>query len=149
MASVVTGGKGWVKKEVRQALRIDGLEAIQSKLGTIMNAIVGKEAKQVYMEAGLILRNQARTNAPVRTGRLRNAIFAGMGDPNKPNVLVGVSYGGKGRPTGAPHAHLVEYGSSRWPGGHPYFRPAITQSGPRIGATIKEGLQAIIEKHTR
>lgn len=29
---------------------------------------------------------------------------------------------------GARHAHLVEYGTQKWPSGHPFLRPAIEQS---------------------
>lgn len=138
-----------VSREAAKAFRIEGIAEIQANIAKVMNRAVGTAAKDVYYRAGVILRDRARANAPYDPGRkkgthLRDAIFCGRGDPTKPNVLVGVRY----KVPGAPHAHLVEFGTSKW-AGKPYFRPALAQSGPQIASTIKDGLLKIINDATR
>lgn len=144
---IISASKSTISAETRKAFQIEGLDEILARLSKIMDGMTGKEAKTVYYHAGILLKNQMVANAPYDPGRkkgihLRDAIFCGRGDENKPHVLVGVNY------KKAPHAWLVEYGSHRWQG-KPYVRPAITQTGSRIGSTIKEGLIAIIEKHAK
>lgn len=141
----ISGSRRSVTGEARKALQIEGLEEIQDRLAAIMNGVTGRQVKDVYYAAGRRLRDRARANAPYDTGRkkgthLRDAIFVDRGDGNKPNVLVGVRY----FPNGAPHAHLVEYGSAR-NSGHPYMRPAIAQEAAAIASDIKQGLLKIIE----
>lgn len=146
--SVASGSRNSISKDARKAFQIEGLEEIQARLAKIINGVTGKEAKQTYYEGGKLLRDQAVYNAPYDPGRkkgthLRDAIFVSWGDDNKPNVLVGVRY----NPKGAPHAHLVEYGTVKM-SPSPYFRPAVGQTASVIAATIKNGLQAIIEKYS-
>lgn len=111
--------------------------------------MVGKEVKEVYMGAALLFRDEARRRAPVRSGRLRRAIFADFGDPVKPNVIVGVQYflHGKRQIAMAPHAHLVEFGTRNSPA-RPFMRPAVTASKDRMSNAIASGLRGILARHT-
>ena len=156
----ISGSRRSVTGEARKALQIEGLEEIHDRLAAIKNAVTGRQVKDVYYAAGRRLRDRARANAPYDPGRkkgihLRDAIFVDWGEENKPNVLVGVRYGladltGYGiiPGTGAPHAHLVEYGSART-SAHPYMRPAIAQEASAIANDIKQGLLKIIESATK
>jgi HK97 gp10 family phage protein len=142
-------------KPVGQSSGFQGQREVIEKLKEIMNETTAREVKQVYYEAGTILRDQARANAPRSKTRtkgthLADAIFVDMGRDDDPNVLVGVRYS----PNGAPHAHLVEYGrqlknaefGSEKVAARPYFRPAISQTIPLITQKIKDGLLAVIAK---
>lgn len=127
-------------------LKVEGVKELQDQLGKIIDRATGTKAKDVYYRAGALLRDQARRNAPYDPGRkkgthLRDAIFCDWGDPGRSSALVGVRY----KMPGAPHAHLVEFGTQRW-SGHPFFRPAIAQTTPRISETIAAGLSDIITK---
>ena len=60
-----------------------------------------------------LLRKDARSRAPVRTGRLRKAIKSTVSIKAKTGAITGrafVSY--KRGSTGAPYAHLVEWGGT-------------------------------------
>ncbi len=118
-------------------VRIEGLAELQAKIGEIINRTTGREVKRVYMKGALILRDRARELAPVKTGKLRSAIFAAYGKPTSPNVLVGVNY------RIAPHAHLVEFGTVH-AAPHPYMRPAVSQARTAVVQTIAAGLREII-----
>lgn len=148
----ISGSRGALSGAARKGFAIEGLKEIQDRLSKILNETTGREAKRVYLGGGIILRDQVRRNAPYDPKRkkgvhLRDAIFAAAGPEDIPNVLVGVRIGRRYQ-GGAPHAWLVEYGSSR-SRAQPYFRPALTQTGPKIGRTIKDGLLEIIAKHAR
>lgn len=148
----ISGSRQSISGAARKGFAIEGLKEIQDKLSKIVNEVTGREMKRVYLDAGKELRDQIRRNAPYDPKRkkgvhLRDAIFANAGPENIPNVLVGVRIGRKYR-GGAPHAWLIEYGSSR-SRAQPYLRPALSQKGPQIGRTIKDGLLDIIAKNTR
>lgn len=130
--------KNSLKSELKRALRFEGMDEIISNISNVIDRTNGKEVKEVYLKAGMTLRNKARDNAPVVTGKLRESIFAARGDQGKSNVLVGVNY------KIAPHAHLVEYGTVKTEK-HPYLRPAITESASEMRNIIVSGLQRIIE----
>jgi HK97 gp10 family phage protein len=145
--SVIGGNRNSLAGGARKGFQIEGLAEIQEKLGKIVNNVNGKKALAVYLDGGKILRDQARQNAPYDEGResgihLRDAIFVDGRDHGKPSVLVGVNF------KQAPHAHWVEYGNVRTPA-HPYFRPALTQTGAQVGSTIKNGLLKVIDDATK
>ena len=122
----------------RKAMRLEGLEDVLGRLENVIDRTTGKEAKEIMLKAGLILRDDARDRAPVQTGALKRAIFAARGDENKPNVLVGVNY------KIAPHAHLVEFGTVKT-NARPYMRPAISSASPKMAQTMKDGFEKIIK----
>jgi HK97 gp10 family phage protein len=97
-----------------------------------------KAAKEVYIKAALVVRDEARRRAPVKTGALKKSIFAAHGNENKPNALVGVNY------RIAPHAHLIEYGSMK-NRPYPFFRPGISASANEVKKIIETGLKKIVE----
>lgn len=143
--SIISGSRRSVSASARKAFQIEGIEEIQANLARVLDEVTGEQAKDVYYEAGKILRDAARAKAPYDTGRvkgthLRDAIFVDRGEKIKPNVLVGVRY----KAPGAPHAHLIEYGSHKAPA-QPYMRPAISGTASRIGKVIEQGLRKVIE----
>jgi HK97 gp10 family phage protein len=128
-----------INREATKALRFEGMEAVLAKLANVVDKVTGKAAKEVFLAAGIKLRDGARARVPVRTGKLKKAIFASRGDENKPNVLVGVNY------KIAPHAHLVEYGTVRTHP-HPYLRPALAVTAAEMRQIIEGGLRRIIQE---
>lgn len=127
-----------INRVAQKALRFEGLDEIQERMSAVIDKTTGKDAKEVYLKAGLRLRDKARDLAPVKTGRLKKSLFAARGDENKPNVLVGVNY------KIAPHAHLVEYGTVRAPA-HPFLRPAVSATAQEMRTIVEKGLRQIIE----
>jgi hypothetical protein len=135
---------------------------------------IGTLKREAFMKAALVVRDEIRDLAPVQPrsgsyteGTLKQGVFAAYGDPMKPNVLVGMNY------RIAPHAHLVEFGTSgrRAPTEkkllkftifgqtifvpsvapmpkRPYFRPGIVAARASAARIIKEGLVKAIQMET-
>jgi HK97 gp10 family phage protein len=96
------------------------------------------QLKDILMTPAKVIRDEAKDMVPVKTGNLRDAIFAARGPDDKRGVVVGVN-GAK-----APYARYVEKGTSRMPA-HPYFRPAINAVAPAIANMIADDMKKLIE----
>ena len=139
--SVISGSRRGVTSAARKALTIEGIDEIQENLARVLNSTTGAAAKKVYVEAAEHGRDVILPLVPVKEGRMRASLFAGPGDSNKPNALLGVN----GRI--APHFQAVEYGhAGPHPAPpHPSFRPGLARAGPGMSAIIKTGLLKVIE----
>jgi len=120
------------------------------KLEALGAAVDGKRIIDALMVAAMTVRNEIRSRAPYDPKRkqgthLRDAIFAGRGQPEKdpkgPSVLFGVNY------KRAPHAHLLEYGTVKM-SAKPYFRPGVTASRDAVAGHLAGGIQAVIAEAT-
>lgn len=135
-------------------VQIEGLAELQSNIANLMSRATGTEVKKIWMQAALDLRDAARDYAPIakqdivhyekgqpkriiRPGALRAAIFAAYGEPDKPNVLVGVNR------RIAPHGYWIEFGNARIPA-QPYMRPALSLMRSDCVATIAEGYRKLL-----
>lgn len=120
---------------------VEGIEKIQANIAENLNRMTGQRAKRVWMHAALLCVAEIKSLVPVKTGKLKEAIGAGYGKPEKPNVIVGVNW------KKAPHAYLVEYGHGRVGSGgahaHPYFRPGVNASRGIMAAVIAKGMREI------
>lgn len=133
---------GITKPQLRKAgdLTIGGLDGILDNLNSILTKTRSEQLKGIFMEAGAVVRDRAKANVPVRTGKLKNRIFAAPGKPDKSDILVGVA-----KPEeGYPYEMAVEYGTSKM-SAHPFFRPAITESRDEVGKIIITGVRQTIE----
>ena len=95
-----------------KAFQVEGLDQLQRNVERILNRTRAENLKEVFMHGAKVVRDEMKDLAPVKTGVLRAAIFAAPGDPRKPDALAGVSMKSAAK-GGAPHAMLVEYGTSR------------------------------------
>ncbi len=153
--SAVTAGK---LDKIGVEIGVEGIADIKKAIAAKLDKMVGQEAKKVFMRAGLVLVREARDNVNSITGQLAAGIFAAYGQSGKPNVIVGVSIGARGR---APHGWVVEHGHILWRGGrrrqggghqvgvvapHPYFKNAVKSASPVMGAIIAEGLKEIADQ---
>lgn len=133
--------KASLKKAAKQSMGFDPASAqiVFDNVAALIDQVRAEKLKSVFLKAGTILRDRARTNAPYRTGKLRSAIFVDEGKPQLPNVLVGVNL------RRAPHAYLVENGTSKAKP-KPYFRTAITTERQNMAKVIFDGLVDSITK---
>lgn len=92
---------------------------IASALEPVIAAVVSKAALDVQA--------QAASNAPVRTGFLKNSIHIENGDDDlSKNVVVGANYG-----------IYVEMGT-RYMAAQPYFYPAVETVRPQFEAALSK-----------
>ncbi len=122
--------------------KVEGLADLADAVEKLKGKVSGDEVRRVLMRGAFVIRDEAKARVPVDTGKLKESIIATYGkkDPDDLNVLVGVKYG-KG---GAPHAHLVEFGTSKMQPRR-FFRPAVTAKKNETGEIIAEGLRKLIE----
>lgn len=122
-----------------EALTIDGIPAIEVKIGEISGLFSSPDVKEVYMEAAQAFLDVFRETAPVVTGRFRRSGFIEQGSPDKPDVLFMIDY------SICPHAHIVEYGSSRQ-APHATIRRATETAAPAVEQVIEDGLKAKLKE---
>lgn len=98
-----------------QSVILNGLSSANDKLHQVSNDITGRPMESAYNQSVEMLVRDAKLNAPVDTGGLRNSITGQVFTRN--NTLVGVA--------GSPlkHAPFQEYGTGTLAGNAPH-RPS-------------------------
>jgi HK97 gp10 family phage protein len=143
-------------------IKLEGLDELEKAVNAINKELDKNRGKLLLSCAGEV-RDAIRNKAPVGpTGNLKAAAYANL-SPDKNVAFAGI------RPKRAPHAHLVEYGTSGarrakkskvlvskygeffgpvvapMPA-HPFVRPAWDEKKEGIKRKIREGLKDIILK---
>ena len=144
--------KGQLQK-VSFEVGVTGLDEINQNIAERLDRMTGMQAKKIWMRAALAIVREIRDNIHSITGRLSSGIFAVYGTKNKPNVLVGVSLGGRGK---SPHGWVVEHGHALVAWGHrllgrevpahPYFKTGVKSARPVAAAIIVEGMRDLALK---
>lgn len=140
----------------KKVITFEGIPEIVANANRLMRATgyqgadVAKELKQAFMVGAMIVRDEIRDLVPVRTGLLKESVFAAYGDSKKADVLVGVNSRKAiktSRKTGKTrnYAGIVEFGNARQPP-HPYARPGIQAARPTAARVMKEALVSAVEK---
>jgi HK97 gp10 family phage protein len=127
------------------AFKWEGVPRFKAMLGALAEAIgedgageLRGEIKDALMKPAMVIRDEARDLAPVRTGNLRDSIYAAKGPEDAPGVIVFVSR------KKAPYAVFVEKGTSKR-GASPFFRPAVAATRPLIANMIAGDMKKLIE----
>lgn len=130
---------------------IAGIETAIKNTEALMRRMAGEDLCKHLGPAGKILLERAKELAPYDemrdyriskkwiTGKyahIRDSFFIdtrihGVGQTD---ILVGVNH------LKAPHAHLMEYGWEKKPEGHPFMRPAVTQTQAAVRRAVKEAI---------
>jgi hypothetical protein len=97
-----------------------------------------EDQKELMHEIGLIVSNEAKRIAPVRTGTLRESIRAGKG---KTKAVVRAGF------KRVPYAPVVHYG---WPDrnipAQPYLYEALAKTRTQVIARYDRGMEALLYK---
>ena len=134
--NVATGGKPFQWEGVPQMKKMFNDMALA--LGPDGMGTAREQLKDVLLVPAQVIRDEAKDLVPVRTGNLRDSIYAAKGPSDKRGVIVGVD----GRK--APYGRFVERGTSRMPA-QPYFRPAMAATRPLVANLIADGLKPLLE----
>jgi HK97 gp10 family phage protein len=115
------------------------LGGLQAKLNAFKESVKTEVAFSGVAAMATVIYDEAKINAPVKSGTLRDAIYR-VYSPEKSSdtlKLYRISWNKKK----APHGHLVEFGTSRAPA-HPFLRPAAS----RIVDAIRAGQERMAQK---
>lgn len=102
---------------MRVNVKIEGIEELQKRLRDITEAVRDEIIGEALLAAGAVIRDEAKSRAPVRTGTLSRSIVAEPGDKKKPSVRVGITDDGY-------YGRFLELGT----------RQRTNQKGARLGA---------------
>lgn len=114
-----------------------------SQLGPTGTSEMRERLKDVLLPHAELVRDLAKSRAPVQTGRLRGAIVAEKAPVGKPGVNIRVKKSSK--EGGAWYARLVEKGTVKM-AARPFFNPAIRAARPQIVPMISKDIKALIEE---
>lgn len=123
------------------SIKIDtsAFRGLQSRLKEFSEKIKTEVAFNGAAAMSKVIYDEAKTNVPVQTGKLKEAIYRVYSPEKSSNTLklYRISWNKKK----APHGHLIEFGTSRAPA-HPFIRPAAS----RVGDAIKAGQVSMAAK---
>lgn len=123
-------------------MKIEGMDELDRNIKQLEKATGKKETGEVLVKQAYVIRDRIKDRAPVGpTGNLKRSPVARLMPESSSYPAVAIA--GIDRKI-APHAHLIEFGTSRAPA-HPFFRPAIDESMPKVIDGIKDGLKKNIE----
>jgi len=122
--------------------KIEGIMETVKVLDEISNSLKGKAMDKTLLKEAEIIAEDARDRAPLGpTGNLKRSLHAKMLDEKTrfPHVAIAAV----DRKI-APHAWIIEFGSSRAPA-HPYLRPAIDAHANKVIGNIKNETKKLVE----
>lgn len=109
----------------------------------VKGAVRGRALRAATLKAGAVIRDQARANAPVRTGKLKRNIEQEVEVAERERVVVRI-----GTTKDAFYGHLVEFGTSST-SGRPFLRPALDEKVEEATRALGRELWAEIERSVR
>ena len=113
---------------MQSSIKISGIGQLTNNLKKL-RTVVDKEAGESAMKSAEQLRDRIGQKAPLGpTGRLKKSPVA--------KRYGNVAIAGVDRKK-APHAHLVEFGTSH-SAAHPYFRPAVAEMKSKTADNFKD-----------
>lgn len=139
-------------------VRVEGIELVQAALNALPRAVQKKIERRVLGAGATVIKRVATSLVPVKEKRLKAAIAVKRKTYRKSgNVIAIVGYReGKDDKKGAPHAHLVEFGtverfhkSGKSTGTMPEFgfmRRAIRDSGPAVAKAMQDRMRVAVDE---
>jgi HK97 gp10 family phage protein len=137
---------------------ITGDKELVRKLRRLGDDMSGRLLEAAVVSGALLVQNEAKRKAPVKTGNLRRSIhIGGHSDKSELAESDGTDIGGNAAsPTGAHvlvgtnvvYGPAQEFGTSTIPA-HPYLRPALDEQKDAVRVEIGEALKDLILRATR
>lgn len=127
---------------------IDGLSELKKALDELPKRVIRNHVYSGLRAGAMVIRDEARTLVPVRTGRLRRAIIVYRARDRSagPTYNVGVSAGKKkDDPKGAWYGRFIELGTRR-KAAKPFLRPAAESKAGAAAEAFRERASQRIEK---
>jgi len=120
---------------LKATFKIEGINLALNKFGRLENAVSGSATEKDSLEKAKVIAEDARSRAPLGpTGNLKRSLIAKLLDKRGDNPQVAIAAVDRKI---APHAHLVEFGTSRM-SARPFFRPAVEEHKEGIVNNIKK-----------
>lgn len=126
--------------------KVEGMERLSRKLDELARSVDPEHIEPILLDGARVIAEDAREKAPLGpTGNLKRSLTAKL--MKRTGHLPPVAIAAVDRKI-APHAHLVEFGTSHAPA-HPFFRPAVDESAERVLRDIEDKVKGKIEEAAR
>jgi len=123
--------------------RIEGILETTNALKQLSNSLKGKAMGNNLLKQAEIIAEDARDRAPLGpTGNLKRSLHAKLLEDKTGFPKVAIAAVDRKI---APHAHLIEFGTSKM-SARPFFRPAVDAHGGKVIDNIKDGAKKLVEK---
>lgn len=129
------------RTKLRSRVRVEGMEALQRKLGRLPDAVRNPVLKDAIVKAAKPVREDAAQRAPRGpTGKLQDEMTLGVmeGTPERAAVRIGPS-------PDAWYGELVEKGTKKM-AAQPFLRPALDKNRRKIVQSVRADLKAALER---
>ena len=127
---------------MKPGVKLEGVPELEGKLQKIANNLHGEKVSREFMPIAEMVRDHIKSGIPRGTsGNLARSVVAKALDPRK---FVAVVIAAIDRKI-APHAHLLEFGTSRM-SAQPFFRPGWDSIKGRVEDMVKKKLKHNVEK---
>lgn|SRR6056297_2104576 len=123
-------------------IKIEGLKELEKDFKRLTKGFKPAEVQKAAVDSAEIIRADAERRAPLGpTGNLKKSNIVKTLDRNKkrPSAIAAVDR------KVAPHAHLLEFGTSKM-AANPFFRPAVESQGNRAAENFRTGLEKLVKK---
>jgi len=118
--------------------KFEGISALTNNLDKLTNAVSGPMTEETALKVATSISEDARSRAPLGpTGNLKRSLVAKLLDKRGDNPRVAVAAVDRKI---APHAHLLEFGTSRM-SARPFFRPAVEKYSNQFTKNIKTQIE--------
>lgn len=121
------------------AVKLTGVKATVDAVEKSSKRLSDKAVSNQSLKLAKVIAEDARGRAPQGpTGNLKRSLRAVILSGDNPPAIAAVDR------KVAPHAHLIEFGTSRAPA-YPFFRPAVDAHADKLGKGLRGWLKDKVE----
>jgi len=126
--------------------KIEGILETASKLKQLSDSLKGKAMGDNLLKQAQMIADDARDRAPLGpTGNLKRSLHARLLSDKLRFPKVAIAAVDRKI---APHAHLIEFGTSKM-SARPFFRPAVDSHAGKVIDNIRDGAENLVKKAVR
>lgn len=122
--------------------RIEGLDELNSQLKKLTESLNPDDVEPILFEGAEILAGEMQLRVRRKSGLLASAIGAKKLKRKNNNPAPAIAAVDRRK---APHAHLIERGTSHHPA-YPFVRPAVDTKGDQVAKHVQDGISKLIDK---
>lgn len=131
----------------KNEITIQGLEETLQALREIEPKLAKKVLRSAIRKGLKPMLAAAKSNAPVDSGTLRNSLRIKAGKRRKNTISLEIVNGTQEFTGESYYGSILEYGSRKMPGGHPYLRPAFDSTHEETARIIAEEIRNGLERN--
>lgn len=128
-------------------VQVQGMDEVLKRLNKAVHGLNAEQIEGVLLQGSRVIKRAIErrigSRFKVKTGRLERSTR------NKRSKYRGTTFASvfaaidRGKAKGAPHAHLLEFGTSKMPA-KPFFRPAVDETQAEVAQVVEKGISKLL-----